>query len=103
LKVSLRGRKSNRLGVGARLTVQVNGRRLVREMNPINSYRSQAANLVHFGLAQAEHVQRLEIRWPSGKIQVLTDIKSDAHIVVDEDKDGSAAVETVIPGTVYLP
>jgi hypothetical protein len=103
LKVSLRGRKSNRLGVGARLTAHVNGRRLVREMYPINTYRSQAANLVHFGLAQAERVDRLEIRWPSGKVQVLTDIKADAHIVVDEDREGLAAMQTVTPGTVYLP
>jgi hypothetical protein len=103
LKVSLRGRQSNRLGVGARLTAEVNGRRLVREMYPINSYRSQAANLVHFGLANAERVERLEIRWPSGKSQVLTDVKADAHIVVDEGKEGAAAIETVKPGQVYLP
>jgi hypothetical protein len=40
----------------------------------------------------------LTIRWPSGKIQVLTDIKANAHIVVDEDKEGAAAMETFVPG-----
>lgn len=103
LKVSLRGRQSNRLGVGARLKAVVKGRELVREMFPINSYRSQMPNLAHFGLGDAERIERLEIRWPSGKSQVLTDVKADAHIVVDEDKEGPAAIETVTPGRVYLP
>jgi hypothetical protein len=103
LKVSLRGRKSNRLGVGARLTAVVNGQQLVREMFPINSYRSQMPNLVHFGLADAERVERLEIRWPSGKSQVFKDLAADAHIVVDEDKDGAAAIEAVVPGHTIQP
>jgi hypothetical protein len=103
LKVSLRGHKSNRLGVGARLTAVVNSQRLVREMNPLNSYRSQMPNLVHFGMAEAERMERLEIRWPSGKTQVLTDLPADRHIVVDEEKDGAAAVETVSPGQTIQP
>jgi hypothetical protein len=103
LKVSLRGRQSNRLGVGARLVAVVNGQQLVREMFPINSYRSQMPNLVHFGLGEARRVERLEIRWPSGKTQVLTDLGADAHIVVEEGKEGPAAVETVVPGRTIEP
>jgi hypothetical protein len=103
LDVSLRGRQSNRLGIGARLTAIVQGRRIVREMFPINSYRSQMPNRVHFGLGDAERIERLEIRWPSGKIQVLNDVKADAHIVIDEGKEGSEAVETVVPGRVFAP
>lgn len=103
LSVSLRGRQSNRLGVGARLLATVNGRQLVREMFPINSYRSQMPNRVHFGLADADRVDRLEIRWPSGKRQVLTDLKANNHIVVDEAKEGASAVEIVTPGRTILP
>jgi hypothetical protein len=103
LEVSLRGRQSNRLGIGARLTAHVNGRKLVREMYPINSFRSQAANIVHFGLGDATTIDRLEIRWPSGKTQVLQNVQADAHVVVDEDKEGNAAIEKVVPGQVYQP
>jgi hypothetical protein len=60
-------------------------------------------NLVHFGLADAERVERLEIRWPSGKNQVVTDLSADAHIVVDEGEEGAAAVETVVPGRTFGP
>jgi hypothetical protein len=103
LKVSLRGRQSNRLGVGARLTAMVNGQPRVREMFPVNSYRSQMPNLVHFGLGDAERVEHLEIRWPSGQTQVLTNLRADAHLVVQEGKEGEAAVETVVPGRTIQP
>ncbi len=103
LEVSLRGRTSNRLGIGARLTAVVNGQSLVREMFPINSFRSQMPNIVHFGLGDATSVEKLTIRWPSGREQQLQNLAADRHIVVDEEKEGESAVATVKPGQVYEP
>ena len=103
LKVSLRGHQSNRLGVGARLKAVVNGQQLVREMYPVNSFRSQMPNLVHFGLGDAERIERLEIHWPSGKNQLFTDLKGDSHIVVDERNEGATAIEIVTPGHTIQP
>jgi hypothetical protein len=104
LKVTLRGgKRSNRQGIGARLTAEVNGQRLIREMYPLNSFRSQMPNTVHFGLGDAAKVDLLTIRWPSGKVQELTDLEGDAHVVIDEDKEGSAAVETVVPPRTIAP
>jgi hypothetical protein len=108
LEVSLRGtmteyepgRRSNRLGIGARLVAVVNGRQIVREMYPLNSFRSQMPNVVHFGLADADRVERLTILWPSGLRQELTDLKGDRHVVVEE---GSDAVEEVQPGRTVAP
>jgi len=103
LKVSLRGTKSNRQGIGARLIAEVNGQKLVRELYPLNSFRSEMPNLVHFGLADSDNVEKLTIRWPSGRVQVLSNLKADAHIIVDEDKDGDPAVEKVVPGHTIAP
>jgi hypothetical protein len=103
LKVSLRGRESNRQGVGARLTAAVNGQRLVRESYPANGYRSQSPNVVHFGLADATEVESLTVRWPSGKVQVFKGVKGDRHVVIDEGKDGADAVEAVVPGRTIAP
>ena len=106
LKVTLRGKRrtqapsSNPQGIGARLTAVANGQQLVREMYPINSYRSQMPNIVHFGLADATRVDTLKIRWPSGVEQVLTNLPVDRHIVVEE---GSQTVETVVPGQTIRP
>jgi hypothetical protein len=103
LKVSLRGTKSNRQGIGARLIAEVNGQKLVRELYPLNSFRSEMPNLVHFGLADSDKVEKLTIRWPSGRVQALSNLKADAHIIVDEDQDPEAAVETVVPGHTIAP
>jgi len=103
LTVSLRGHQSNRQGVGARLTATVGGRQIVRELFPANTYRSQAPNQVHFGLADDTAVDTLTVRWPSGKVQLLTGLAADRHIVVDEGKDGPDAVETVVPGRTIKP
>ena len=98
LEVSLRGRTSNRQGIGARLEAHVGGRVLVRELYPANSYRSQAPAVAHFGLGDARAVERLTIRWPSGRVQELRGLRGDRHVVVDEGKDGPPAVRTVTPG-----
>jgi hypothetical protein len=95
LEVSLRGARSNRQGIGARLTATVAGQPLVRELYPLNSFRSQMPSIVHFGLDQATRVDRLTIRWPSGKVQEFTDLAADRHIEVDEEQEGPAAVRTI--------
>src|SRR5262249_54147529 len=103
LKVTLRGRTSNRQGIGARLTAVVNGQQEVRELYPANSFCSQAPSLVHFGLGDADKVDVLTIRWPSGKVQVLKGLKANRHVVVEEGKEGEDAVETVVPGRTIAP
>jgi len=97
------GRKSNRLGIGARLTAQVQGQNLVREMYPVNSFRSQMPNIVHFGLGKARTVKQLTIHWPSGEKQVLTSLAGNRHIVITEGAKGAAAVREVQPGKVIPP
>src|SRR5260370_1328855 len=103
LKVSLRGTKSNRLGIGARLIASVKGQNLVREQFPLNSFRSQMPNIVHFGLGDASRVDRLIIQWPSGAKQILSNLAADRHVIVEEGKEGNAAVETIVPGKNVQP
>jgi enediyne biosynthesis protein E4 len=103
LTVSLRGRRSNRLGIGARLKAYVGGRQLVRELYPHNTFRSQMPARVHFGLGDASAVDRLMIRWPSGDVQELTGLAADRHVVIEEGKSGPDAVEVVMPGQTIRP
>jgi enediyne biosynthesis protein E4 len=103
LQVSLRGTRSNRQGIGARLTAEAGGLKQVRELFPACSFRSQAPNVVHFGLADAATVDRLTIRWPSGRVQELRDVPADRHVVVHEGREGADAVEVVVPGKTVQP
>jgi hypothetical protein len=100
LKVSLRGTRSNRLGIGSRLTARVDGRHIVRELFPHNSFQSQMPSHVHFGLGDAQRVDSVKVRWPSGLEQEITDVAADQHVVIQE---GSDAVEVVVPGQTIAP
>jgi len=86
LSVRLVGTKSNRDGIGALLTAQVGGRRLLRLCHTDGSYLSASDKRVHFGLGAAQSVDSLTIRWPSGLIQTLKNLPSDKVITVTEEK-----------------
>jgi hypothetical protein len=103
LTVSLRGRSSNRLGIGAGLSAVVAGRELTRELYPQNTFHSQMPSRAHFGLGEADKVDRLTIRWPSGTVQTLAGLAADRHVVITEDRTGPDAVEVVTPGQLIRP
>ncbi len=70
------GTKSNRDGIGARIRV---GKQW-NEMSSAMSYASSSLIPVHFGVGQAETVDDVEIRWPSGRIQRLARLPVN-HVV----------------------
>jgi hypothetical protein len=103
LTVSLRGTKSNHLGIGARLTASAARMEQTRELYPQNGFRSQMPSRVHFGLGTASKVDRLIIRWPSGAVQELHDVEADRHIIVEEGKDEAYCTQVVTPGRLIEP
>jgi len=90
LRVTLRGVKSNREGIGARLVAESNGRKLVRELFPNNGFMGQNAAQVHFGLGDATKLDKLSIRWPGGELQEFRDLEINRHIRFTE---GSQNIE----------
>ena len=84
LQVSLAGSESNRDGIGSRLRLTTGDRVLVRTVKAGSSYLGQNDVRVHFGLEDAPEVERLEIRWPSGVIDVLEGIGANQMITVRE-------------------
>jgi hypothetical protein len=86
------GTKSNRDGIGARITVKAGSRMLVDEVRSGSSYISNSDMRAHFGLGAIAKVDWMEIRWPSGLIERFTDLGVDA---IHSVKEGSGkAVET---------
>ncbi len=80
------GSKSNRDGIGARLKLMVDGKVLIREVKAGSSYLSQSDLRVHFGMGRAARAQRLEIRWPSGAVDVLQDVEANQILVFTEGR-----------------
>jgi hypothetical protein len=80
----LRGTKSNRDGFGARLQLTARGRVQNAWAKASTSYCSQSQKEVLFGLGDASKVDRLDITWPSGHTQTLTDLTPGRVIDVTE-------------------
>jgi hypothetical protein len=78
LRVQLTGTKSNRDGIGAqnRIGDQSN------HMTTAVGYASSSHCGVHFGTGRQQRVGRIEILWPSGTRQVLTDIRTNQVVRV---------------------
>ncbi|MBI4602108.1 MAG: ASPIC/UnbV domain-containing protein [Planctomycetes bacterium] len=84
LKVSLRGTRSNSLGIGSKVIAEAGGRRVCRELYPIVNFLSQSPAAVHIGLGDAKKVDRLTVRWPSGEEQVFVDLEPNWHVLIRE-------------------
>ena len=80
------GTKSNRDGIGARVIIHAGGQSQHAEVQSGGSYLSHSDLRLHFGLGKAERVDRLEVRWPSGVVQVLSDIAADQVLTVVEPR-----------------
>jgi enediyne biosynthesis protein E4 len=72
------GTRSNRDGIGAKITVRVGGRTLVDEVRSGSSYVSQNDLRVHFGLGSAKKIDQVQVRWPSGLLERFADLRVDA-------------------------
>jgi hypothetical protein len=72
VELKLTGTKSNRDGIGTRVQLQAGGQILTRELDGGNGYASESTRRMHFGIGAAVRVDRLEIRWPSGRVDRLT-------------------------------
>jgi hypothetical protein len=90
IKIKALGVKSNRSGIGARVTCvttvpgESKPHRQIDEVRSGGSYFSQSDLRVHFGLAKAEKVDLLEIRWPSGQVDSMKDIDVNQLVFVKE-------------------
>jgi hypothetical protein len=80
IDLRLVGTKSNRDGIGARVRI---GNQFA-EMSTTSGYASSVDTPLHFGLGGVATVPRIEIKWPSGAVQVLTDVKADRAVTVTE-------------------
>ena len=90
IKVRTIGTKSNRSGIGARLKCvthlpgEAKPHPQIDEVRSGGGYYSQNDLRVHFGIGKAEKVDELEIRWPSGQIDTLKDLKPNQLYYVTE-------------------
>src|SRR5262249_38702975 len=84
LGLRLRGTRSGRTPVGARVTCTAGGRTSVRWLTSGTGHLSASDPRLWFGLGAAPRVERLEVRWPSGMVQAWSDLPADRILVLRE-------------------
>ena len=80
------GTKSNRMGIGARVTVFTGAMEQVNEVHGGGGYNSSNDTRLHFGLGQAATMNKIEVRWPSGLKQEFKNVPGDAIYEIDEER-----------------
>ncbi len=85
LQVELEAAGANPDALGATVIAQVADRRQTRQVVVGSGFLSTSSPVLHFGLGEAERVDALEIRWPSGKRQVLRDVAAGQRLTVTEN------------------
>jgi hypothetical protein len=84
LRLELQGTRSNRDAIGAVVTMTVRGVTQTRMVKSGSSYLSQSEHPLTFGLGKADGADRIEIRWPSGRIQTMDKVPANQLMIIRE-------------------
>jgi hypothetical protein len=68
--------------IGARITVQTGELRQMQDLIPVRGFLSQGDPRLHFGLGEAKQADRVEIRWPNGRVTEKTAVPADQFLRV---------------------
>jgi enediyne biosynthesis protein E4 len=88
--IDLRSAAPNSRAIGARVRVAVGTRSQTRDVRAGSSYMSQSDLRLHFGLGTAATIDRIDVQWPSGKLESLRNVAADQLLTIQE---GSGIVQ----------
>ncbi len=89
--LALRGTRSNRLGIGAKVTLESAAGIQVRVLTLARGFMSSSEPIVHFGLGEDAVVRRLRVWWPSGATQTFENLPADRRFTITEPSSPPAA------------
>jgi hypothetical protein len=93
------GSKSNRMAIGARVTLNAGGMMQVDEVRGGGGYNSSNDTRLHFGLGEAAVMSKVEVRWPSGLRQEFQNVPADAIYQIDEGRGIRKQMELEAPSS----
>ena len=100
IQIQLRGKKSNKFGVGARVEIHEGENSQTREIYTSGGFLSTDEPIAHFGIGNAKQVDRVKILWPSGAIQELEKLKAGKIHTIEEPEDApDKATQFVVTDT----
>ncbi len=94
IDLQLRGVESNYRAIGARVIVEADGKTIVRDLFAPNGFMGQSPARLDIGVGAANRIEKLTVRWPTGKRQEFEDLPVDRVIRIVE---GAEKLEIVAP------
>jgi hypothetical protein len=85
ITLRLEGVRSNRDAIGARVEISANNRTQIHEVRSGGSYLSHNDMRLHFGLGNAQRVDRIRVRWPNGRVEDLPGMDADQFVTIKEN------------------
>jgi hypothetical protein len=101
VRIELRGTVSNKFGVGATVTCEAGGRKQAAYLTLARGWLSALEPAVHFGLGNAESVDALTVKWPSGKVQRLEQLAANHVYTITEPADAPVAPAEPAPRRLF--
>jgi hypothetical protein len=91
IQIRLRGVKSNRDGVGAHVKVVAGDLRQIDEVHSGQGYQSHYGMRLHFGLGGRDRIDRIEVHWIGGGVDVLENVAVDRLLTITEGEGKAGA------------
>ncbi len=102
VEFKLTAKSGNTSGYGAKVTITTASGTQMRVLFPQSGYHSLNEAVVHFGLGGETVVQKVEIRWPQGQVETLTDLKADHLYTLAEPASQELPPAPLPPATIFV-
>jgi hypothetical protein len=86
LLIRLQGAGRNKEAIGARVRLTSGSRTQIRDIKAGSSYMSQNDLRAHFGLGTAARADRIEVVWPDGRMESVTDVAANQIVTIEESQ-----------------
>ncbi|MEO9021486.1 MAG: VCBS repeat-containing protein [Ginsengibacter sp.] len=89
LEINLKGSRANTQGIGAKVSIYANGQNQFLEQMPSRGFQSSVSPVLHFGLGKIKEIDSVRVIWLGGKQQILTNVKANQFITLEEKNASS--------------
>jgi hypothetical protein len=97
LEVDLEGTQCNRDAIGARVTVELEGRRIEKSVHAGGGFLAQSSKRLHFGLGDATSVKSLTVQWPGGGQSRFEKVAADGLLRIRQGADELQRIMRPVP------
>lgn len=92
LQIKLEGPEKNKFGLGTKAWIYNKGKMQYQEMYTNRGFMSSSEPILHFGTGTEKSVERIEIRWPDGKTQILNNVNTNQKLKIKYSEAGNQAL-----------